>query len=415
MDDAPGHDERRERAVWLASPAGRSAISAAVDARGQARGDALRAATLLRSTVEVSPDHLAAALEQAELAEVAALRHGIDGPDLLFTRDGLEAATRPMVADRRAQAFTRAGARRILDLTGGLGFDTAAFLRAGLQVTSVERDPVIAIFLRHNCPDATVVAADATDPEVLASLLRGLEPTDIVFVDPARRDPSAARDSRTGRARPERDPERWSPPWSWVHAIAHPRVAAKVAPSFTPPSGWYAEWVSVDRTVVECTVRSWPAGVADRRAVVLGADGTAVEIRADHDDPPMAEAIGSWLHELDPAVVQAGAAGALARSESLTWLGPGTTWLTGDHASVHPALRSHEVLADLPANDRQARRLLADRGIANASVKTKDVSVAPRDALRALRLQEGPSPVIVITSVGGRQRRVLAGPAQPRR
>lgn len=419
VDDDPGVDERVPRAQWLTSPEGQQALSLARDARRQAAGDALRGGTLLRSSVDLPPDLAAAALEQAELAETAATRHGIDEPGLLFTRDGLEAATRPVVADRRAQALARDGIRRVADLTGGLGLDTAAFLRAGLEVTSVERDPVIATFLRHNCPDATVIEADTTDPEVLASLLTGLEPTDVVFADPARRDPAAARDGRTARARPERDPERWSPPWSWVEGLSHPRVMAKVAPSFTPPPGWSAEWVSVDRTVVECTVRSWPAGAALRTATVIAPDGSTVQVQvqveADDADGPLADSLGPWLHEIDPAVVQAGAIGALARSDRLAWLGPGTTWLTGDHCSSHPALRGHEVIADLPGNDRQARRQLADLGVTAATVKSRDASVTPRDALRALGLREGPGQSVVITTVAGRQHRVLVGPAQPRR
>lgn len=407
-------DERRDRATWLASPAGRAAVTAATAARHQAPRDALRAGTLLRGAVDLPSDLAAAALEQAELAETAALRHGIADTGLLFTRDGLEAATRPLVADRRAQALARDGVRRVVDLTGGLGFDTAAFRRAGLQVTSVERDPVIATFLRHNCPEATVLEADTTDPEVLASLLTGLTPTDIVFVDPARRDPAAARDGQTARARPERDPERWSPPWSWVEGIAHPRVMAKVAPSFTPPPGWSAEWVSVDRTVVECTVRSWPAGAEHRTAAVLSPDGSTVQVEAD-DDAPLIDSLGPWLHEIDPAVVQAGAIGALARSEGLAWLGPGATWLTGDHRSTHPALRGHEVISDLPGNDRLARRQLAGLGVTTATVKSRDASVSPTSVLRALGLREGPGQVVVVTTMAGRQHRVLGGPAQPRR
>ena len=407
-------DERRGRATWLASPEGRSAIAAAVEARHAAAGDPLRASSLLRTAADLSPHLAAAALEQAELMETAALRHGIDGADLLFTRDGLEAATRPIVADLRAEALLRSGASRVIDLTGGLGLDSAAFLRAGLAVTAVERDPVIATLLHHNCPDAEILQADATAPGVLQRLLADARATDVVFVDPARRDPDAARDGRTARARPERDPERWSPPWSWVAAIPHPLVMAKVAPSFTPPKGWSAEWVSVDRTVVECTVRSWPADGATSTAVVFTPAGDAIAVTADPVAAPLADGIGSWLHEIDPAVVRAGAVAALCRTEGLAWLGPGTTWLTGDRPSLHPALRSHRVVADLPGNDRQARHLLADLGITSAAVKSRDAAVTPHDALRALGLREGSRAVVVITTLRDRRHRVLVEPVQSR-
>ena len=408
-------DDRLQRARWLSSSDGRTAVDAATEARKSAHGDALRASTLLRTRTDLPPDRAAAALEQAELAETARLRHGVEATNLLLTRDGLEAATRPVVADFRAKLLRTAGVRRVLDLTGGLGLDTAAFLRAGLQVTALERDPVVATYLRHNCPDATVINADATDAATLAGLLGELSDSDVVFVDPARRDPAAARDSRTARARPERDPDRWSPPWSWVEAIPHPRVAAKVSPAFTPPDAWTAEWISVNRTVVECAMYSWAIGPVVRSALILGDDGLATEVLADAAPAQITGDVGTWLHEIDPAVIRATAVASLARAEELAWLGPGTTWLTGDHPSLHPALRSHQVVADLSRNDREARRQLADLSIAAASIKCRDVAATPRDILRALRIAEGPEHAIVATTVGGNQRRVLVQPAQTRR
>lgn len=414
MNDGSGADEAAAQARWLASPDGQQARTRAIEARRAAGGDALRASSSLRSALDISPGHIAAALEQAELAALAERRHGIDADRLLLTRDGLEAATRPIVADYRAHLLTRAGARRVVDLTGGLGFDTAAFLRAGLQVTCVERDPVVATYLRHNCPEAHVVHDDATADSVLPELLATLDETDVVFVDPARRDPAAGRDALTARARPERDPDRWSPPWTWVRAIAHPRVAAKVAPGFSPPPNWSARWISVERTVVECAVYSWEVEPGEQAAVVVHDDEVVAEVLADPRPGPITDAVGSWLHEVDPAVIRADAVGALSHSEGLAWLGPGTTWLTGDHPSPHAALRSHRVLADLSGNDRQARHELSDLAITSASVKCRDARETPRDVLRSLRLTEGAGHAIVVTSVGGHQRRILVEPAQRR-
>ena len=143
MTDA---DERAAVARWLASPAAAAGLEAARLAVEAHPADPLAAGSLLRRQLPgLDPLQAAAVLEQATLAALARARYGIDG-GLLLTRDGLEQGTRPDVADRRARRFAHAGARRVLDLTAGLGFD-AAFLRAGLIVTAVERDPVVAQYL----------------------------------------------------------------------------------------------------------------------------------------------------------------------------------------------------------------------------------------------------------------------------
>ena len=187
--------------------------------------------------------------------------------DLLLTRDGLEQGTRPDVADRRARMFAAAGARRVLDLTAGLGFDTAAFLAAGLA---------------RDGRRARSRGGEVPRPQLPGRHGRGRRrhrrrrsrrtagpprPTDIVFVDPARRDPAGPRDAASARSRPERDPERWSPPWSYV-AVDRPSAHRRQGrPRLRPPHGWEAQWVSVDRTVVECSLASWPlSGVVAARS-----------------------------------------------------------------------------------------------------------------------------------------------------
>ena len=398
------------RADWLVSPAAAGPLAAARDLL--AAGDPLAAGAALRARYpSLAPDLAAAALEQADLARRARDRYGIDHPGLLLTRDGLEAATRPEVAQRRARLVAASGARRVLDLTGGLGLDTRAFVAAGLEVTAVERDPATALLLQHNCPEATVIAAEAS--AVASELLDALAPTDVVFVDPARRDPAAPRDRSTGRARPERDPERWSPPWSFVAALPHPRVLAKVAPGFTPPAGWQAEWVSIARVVVECAVASWPLLGAPRQAVILEGAGTTV-VAADAEDPPVAPAVGAWLHEPDPAIVRAGALAAECRQEGLAAVDAASTWLTSDRSCASPAVRSYLMVAELTGSTRQQRRVLADLGVARLVVKSRDVEIDPARVLRELGVREGGDHVLVLTRRAGRTISLLAQPAVAR-
>ncbi len=404
--DSPGALAR-----WLGSPAGTAARQAAATALTQADGDPLHAASLLRNLRRLTPAEASAALEQATLSRQAQRRAMTTERtgDLLLTRDGLEAGTRPAVAAHRADVIRASGAQRVLDLTGGLGFDSRAFLDAGLAVIAVERDPVVGAMLAFNCPDATVVQADATQPGALDGLLSSLDPTDVVFVDPARRYPEAARDAITARARPERDPEKWSPPWSWVASIPHPRVAAKVAPGFRPSPDWQAQWISADRTVVECSLYSWPATRTSRSAVLVR-DGAVVDAVAEGPALAVTGTLDAWLIEPDPALTAAGAIGSLPDASGLAWLGEGSSWLTGPASPSHPGLRGYRVLSELRGSSRQRRRQLEDLGVTHATVKSRDGRMRPAEVLSSLGITEGLEHVIVVTRCSGRTVTVVTEP-----
>ena len=410
-------DARASMARWLCSPESAEPLSVAESCTADFPRDPLAAGTALRRRCpELDGAHAAAALEQADLRHLAAERYGLAAGDLLLSRAGLEQATRPEIATRRAALLQAAGVRHVVDASAGLGFDTRAFLSAGLTVTAVECDSAVAALLQHNCPAAEVVVADVTDAGVLEGLLARLAPTDVVFVDPARRDPAGPRDPDSGRARPERDPARWSPSWPFVAGILHPRVAAKVAPGFAPPEGWHAEWTSVDRRVVECSVYSWPVFAASRRAVLMTAGRTQVVDAHPCEGPQIAAAPGRWLHEPDPAVSQASAVPALAAAHpGLLSLGPGSSWLTSDDVpDAGAALRSYRVLAELSGSEREQRRQLAERGVTRLTVKSRDVDVEPRDVLRRLSVAEGAGHVLVLTRLATRAVSLLAEPAVPR-
>src|SRR6476646_32094 len=142
----------------------------------------LAAASRLRS--RFAPELAATALNQAQLRRLATSKFGSAAADLWFTRDGLEQATRPEVADRHARRLVEAGAHRVVDLGCGIGSDALAFCRAGLDVVAVEIDPQTASVAAANLAGrAEVVCADAA--EVAAGLLAGGA---AVFCDPARRD-----------------------------------------------------------------------------------------------------------------------------------------------------------------------------------------------------------------------------------
>jgi len=385
-------------ASWLGSPAGQQA--------------------LLQPDLAPSGAERAAAFTQAELRQLATHRYGIDAHDLLLTRDGLEQATRPEVSQARIRMLGLPSGSAVLDATAGLGLDTRAFLAAGMQVTAVERDPAIAQLLGANAPAARVICGDITDDQVLAEAVAGIGPADLVFIDPARRGSTRSVDG--SRARPERDPQRWSPPWSFVEGLAERfRVCAKVAPGFPPtrvPAGWQAAWIATPTGPVETCLISWPAlGSARRACVVTPGTIDAIDDDAGHnelgDDQSDAHPLDDYLHEPARIVVHAGLVDALARGSGLTRLDPDTHWLTSaspiDPTRSTRLLSSYRVLAELPTAPKALRAALRARGVANVTIKSRGARLDAQAWRERLRLPEGPQATLAIWQTGSGARVIL--------
>ncbi len=386
---------------WITSAEGRAAQEVAARLLIAFPGDPLLAGTALRREMPaLAPANAAMAIVQAQLSQIAKERYGIDAESLLLTRDGLEQATRPEVARCRAEFLKAQDALRIIDLTAGLGFDVRAFLAAGLEVTAVERDPLTAEYLRINAPEADVVEADAT--EVAESLISASAGQTVVFLDPARR--SGQRTMDGARAQSERDPQRWSPSWSFVTSLAQSgaRVCVKLAPGFDPalvPTGWSGVWTSMRREPVEAMLCSWALDYP-RTAVAIGSD--IVEFSGDGSAPLSTSAAGRWLHEPDSSLIQAQLLDDFCLAHSpLHRVDEASSWLTSDDSLHHSMLRSYEITEQLPNDTRALRRELIARELGTLTIKCRGMKIDADALRRELRLPVGRPGTIVITRVQG--------------
>ncbi|MGE0820107.1 MAG: methyltransferase domain-containing protein [Candidatus Nanopelagicales bacterium] len=408
---------------WLASDAGRAALAAATayDDSAHARAaageagavDPLRASAALRRELPgTEPARVAAALTQVRLRRRARPRLGALADHLLLTEDGAEQATRTAVADLRARMYADAGATHVADLGCGLGLDTLAFARAGLAVTAVERDPVVAAIARSNVRAlgldhlVQVVEGDVIDPAVLD---RALEGADAAYVDPARRDTARQKGGRSARIA---DPADWSPPWSWVEAVAArmPRTAAKVAPGVPhamTPYGGRTTWTSVDGQLVEAEI-AWPALAAGddvRRArVIRGGDVVALgsAVALDDEPPPLVGPVGAWLHEPDDAVIRAGLVGAVVERCGGRLLDPHVAYVTTDtDVDLAPLSTRYAVAHALPYDLDALRALLVADGVGTVVVKKRATSLDVDDVRRRLKLPKAPgSAVVLLARIG---------------
>ncbi len=366
------------------------------------------------------PVTVAAALTQSRLRQRGQAKFGAFAAGMLFTPDGLEQATRLEVAARHAQRYVSAGIGRVLDLGCGIGADAMALASFERTVVGVERDDLTAavatVNLRH-WPEATVRAGDVTAMDLTE--LGATEPGTGVWLDPARRTPG--RSTATGSTRRVTDPEAFTPPWSFVRALAArvPATGVKLPPGIAhrhlpDPAAETVEsqWVSVAGEAVECTVWWGPLareGVV-RSALVLGPGGPA-ELRQLGSDPsepvrtaaPGQVSAGTWLHEPDPAVVAAGLVPRLAADLDAQGLSRGPTYLLTAHPTTTAYARSFAVEDVMPFQLKTLRAYLRERGVGRLAIKKRGVAVEPEQLRKQLRPTGDAEATIAITRVGGAQ------------
>ncbi|MDA4895989.1 class I SAM-dependent methyltransferase, partial [Streptomyces sp. MS2A] len=173
-------------------------------------GEAAAAVSRLRGAGH-GPDIVAAVVGQAHLRAKARSKFGPFADRMLFTRAGLEQATRLSVAARHAGRLRTAGIAHVTDLGCGIGGDALAFAAAGLRVTAVDADEITAALAAFN------LAPFGADAEVRHARAEEIplsgDPGEAAWLDPARRTAGHTETRRVSAAD-------YSPPLDWVFALA---------------------------------------------------------------------------------------------------------------------------------------------------------------------------------------------------
>jgi hypothetical protein len=341
---------------------------------------------------------VAAVLEQARLRSRARAKFGDFADRMLFTPAGLEQATRLRVAALHAGRFADAGFDVVADLGCGIGADAMAIAALDLGVVAVERDELTAAVAAFNLapfPSARVELGAAEDADLAG--------VGAVWLDPARRD-GATRLS---------DPGDWSPSLDWAFDLATRLPAGiKLGPGIDRdliPETSEAQWVSVDREVVELVLWSGPLarpGIR-RAAVVLGAGGIS-ELSAPADSPDAQTGdLGEYLIEPDGAVIRARLIGDLARGLHGRMLDPTIAWITADEPPATPFGQSFRVLERMPLDVKTLKRELAARDIGTLEIKKRGVDIDPAEFRRKLSLAGDASATLVLTRIAGSRTAIL--------
>ncbi|WP_374977111.1 SAM-dependent methyltransferase [Microbacterium trichothecenolyticum] len=364
--------------------------------------DVARTVTRLRRDGH-SPDLVSAVVGQARLRTRARAKFGELAERMLFTRAGLEQATRLGIAARHAARFRDAGFTRVADLGCGIGGDALGLAGLGLRVTAVDADAVTAGIAAYN------LAPFGSDAEVRLGTAEetDLSGSDAVWLDPARR---TAGHSETARTRPED----WSPSLDWVFDLAERLpVGVKLGPGLDRgliPDDVEAQWVSADGSTVELVL--WSGALARpgvRRAALVIRGEQAHELTAETDaaDQPTRD-LGAFLHEPDGAVIRARLIGDVARTLEAGMLDEHIAYLTSDAALTSPFVSTFRVREVLPADEKALAKALRERDIGRLEIKKRGVDVDPAALRTRLKLRGSASATLLLTRIGTRRTAILA-------
>ncbi|MET0734091.1 MAG: SAM-dependent methyltransferase [Microbacterium sp.] len=369
--------------------------------------DVARTVSRLRAAGH-SPDLVSAVVTQARLRERARAKFGEFADRMLFTRAGLEQATRLSVAARHAGRFRDAGLTSVADLGCGIGGDALGLAGLGLEVDAVDADEVTAAIAAYNLApfgDAVRVRhgrAEASD----------LTAVDAVWLDPARRTAGHAETARTR-------PADWSPPLDWVFDLATRRpTGVKLGPGLDRalvPDDVEAQWVSADGSTIELVL--WSGALARpgvRRAALVIRGDSAHEITAAADAPDEpGRPLGAFLHEPDGAIIRARLIGEVARALDAGMLDERIAYLTSDSALTSPFVASFRVRETLPADTKALGKALRERGIGRLEIKKRGVDADPAAVRKALKLRGEAEATLFLTRVGAERVAILADRVPP--
>ncbi|PVE77019.1 THUMP-like domain-containing protein [Microbacterium testaceum] len=364
--------------------------------------DAARVVSRLRAAGH-SPALVSAVVGQARLRVRAASKFGAFADRMLFTRAGLEQATRLPIAARHAGRFRDAGIGRVADLGCGIGGDALGLAGLGIRVHAVDADEVTAAIAAYNLAPfadaATVQHARAEEVD-----LSGM---DAVWLDPARR---TAGHSETRQVASNE----WSPSLEWVFdLISRVPGGVKLGPGFDRtqiPDDVEAQWISADGSTIELVLWSGAlAREAVRRAALVVRGGEAWELTAPADTPDAEpRELGAFVHEPDGAVIRARLIGEVARALNAGMLSPGIAYLTSDAAMTSPFVSSFRVREQLPADPKKLAQALRARGIGTLEIKKRGVDVDPAVLRKKLSLRGDESATLLLTRVGSKRLALLA-------
>ena len=289
-----------------------------------------------------------------------------------------------------------------VDLTGGFGVDFSLMSRPFGKRVYVERNPDLCELARHNFQclglEAEVVCAEAED------YLKEMQPVDVVFLDPARRDQHGGRTYGMEDCTPNviellpllREKARriilkLSPMLDWRKAVGDLEGVSEV------------HIVSVDNECKELLLILKNEQRENLRLVCVNNDNvfeivrpvrTVSPKRSDYEFEPLGQKMppsdaddNLYLYEPNASVMKAGCFDALLANYPVTQVAPNShLFLSTDEISGFPG-RAFQILSVSSMNKKELKPLLAT--INQANIAVRNFPLTAQQLRQKLKLKDG--------------------------
>lgn len=353
-----------------------------------------------RLRADFAADLVRAAVALHEARQRAAERLP-DAERLWLTRTGVEQATVWPVARHKASRF--AGCDRVADLCCGIGSDAAALSQL-TTVLAVDLSPAMTRRAEWNTAvlgQPQRFTGEATD--VTSRDWRGW----FVHADP---------DRRAGRGRPTRRLAEYQPGVRWLQELL--ATARGGAIKLGPASDWPRQFGTAEHCEVELSslggecreATLWFGELAQpkRRRATNVETGESLAGDPNGCRRPVANSLGAWIAEPDPAVIRAGLVDLLAERHDLARTAAEEDYLTGTTRPATSLAASFLVDEVLPAGIKPLRQALRRQPRSHYEIKCRRLKVDVEAVRRQLPVGDGPPAVIIFCRVAGRGRAILA-------
>ena len=363
--------------------------------------DELGLSSRLRKTH--TPELVSACITQAKLRQKAEKKFGPFAKKMLFTKEGLEQATRLTVSAQRVPRFQKAGIESIVDLGCGIAGDAMAFASFGMNVTAVELDEVTAAFAQFNSSrlGVNVIHENAENVDI--------EKYPAFFADPARR-------KTTGKQQRVSKYD-YSPSLDWLinEVAAKKPTAIKLGPAddykqFGDEFDY--EWISDSGELVELTLYSNQLRGNSIRQARLLSKGEVHVFGANSfiSKKPDVRELGNYIYEPDASLIRSGLMGEYAIENGLGLMDEKIAYLTSDEELRSPWLRGFEILEVWPFDEKFIARELKARSIGILEIKKRGVDLIAEQFRKKLKLIGKGAASLIVTKRGDTRIALLGKP-----